>query len=421
MADVATRMRLAEPALDPAGPTGEEIRGQLRDILLSPAFHRSTRCQQFLEYVCEKSLAGEAGQLKERTVATEVFRREPESDLGEDTIVRVGAREVRKRLAQYYVTPDGAAARVRIELPSGSYAPEFRYAEARENETRILAPPASRNRTRLVAAVVVLALAALAVAAALVRTDPAVAAFDRFWAPVMDSPEPMLLAVGNPLVYHPSSRALRLSEDRLGPPPVPMQRPVQLAAEEMTGADLVAVPNQYVGFGDMVAATEIASMLGRSNRAVRVRIASSVQFADLKQAPVLLIGAITNRWTMELGQSWRFRFDRGPDLKNFIADTAQPGRRWEVQSTADGLTPADYILISRIRNSTPGPLMVVAAGVKQFGTEAAGRLLIDPERLGGILGKLAPGWEHRNLQVVLQVKVIGNTPAQPELVASHVW
>ena len=113
-------------ARDPS-PHPDEIRRQLQQILASPVFHGSKRCQQFLEYVCAKSLAGEAGALKERTVAVEVFGRPPHIDLGEDTIVRVGAREVRKRLAQYYVTPEGAGSEIRIDLPSGSYAPDFRY------------------------------------------------------------------------------------------------------------------------------------------------------------------------------------------------------------------------------------------------------------------------------------------------------
>jgi hypothetical protein len=99
-----TVARTREPAevQDHNLPSREEIRLQLRSILASPAFHGSKRCQQFLEYVCEKSLAGEGGSLKERTVAVEVFGRRPQADLGEDTIVRVGAREVRKRLALYY-------------------------------------------------------------------------------------------------------------------------------------------------------------------------------------------------------------------------------------------------------------------------------------------------------------------------------
>ena len=90
-------------------PSVDEIQRQLRCILASPAFHGSKRCQQFLEYVCDKSLSGEIGALKERTIAIEVFGRQPQSDLGEDTIVRVGAREVRKRLALFYITPEGVA------------------------------------------------------------------------------------------------------------------------------------------------------------------------------------------------------------------------------------------------------------------------------------------------------------------------
>ena len=127
MSKSATGLRDAVIVPDQPAPTPEEIRQQLAKILVSPSFHGSKRCQQFLEYVCDKSLSGEGGTLKERTIAIEVFGRQPQSDLGEDTIVRVGAREVRKRLTQYYGTPGGASCDVRIELPLGSYAPEFRY------------------------------------------------------------------------------------------------------------------------------------------------------------------------------------------------------------------------------------------------------------------------------------------------------
>ncbi len=41
--------------------------------------------------------------------------------------------------------------------------------------------------------------------------------------------------------------------------------------------------------------------------------------------------------------------------------------------------------------------------------------------LGTILNKLPSGWEESNVQLLMRMKVIGNTPAQPELVAWHVW
>jgi hypothetical protein len=362
----------------------------------------------------------------------DVFGRSPQSDLGEDTIVRVCAREVRRRLAQYYSTPEGAAVLVRINLPSGAYVPEFRYAEVNDTSPApgVRPPePAAPVRRRLSTRVRA-GLAALVATAAVIlwmvghESQPGFQRFRLFWEPVFRTPSPMLLAVGNPLVYHPSLRALKLNEERLPAPPWPMLRPLQLAPDELNGSDLVPVTNQYVGFGDMVAAAEVAAMLGRRSKDFHVRLASTVPFADLRKVPALLIGAITNRWTMELGQSWRFRFSRTPGLSNVIVDTNPPAggpQQWDVPAREDGQVPEDYVLISRVPHSSTGGLVIVAAGVKQFGTEAAGHLLSDPLLLDSVLGKLPAGWENRNLQLVLGVKVIGNTPAQPEMLAWHVW
>src|SRR5665213_793432 len=189
-------------------PRPDEIVAQLRRILSSPVFHGSKRCQQFLEYVCDKSLAGETGFLKERSIAIDVFGRDPEAEWhGEDTIVRVGAREVRKRLAQYYVTPEGAASPVLIELPPGSYAPEFRYgivpAEPKatvhvEIQPAIEVPPPARRGHWLRYAILgacVLAGAAV-VYVRWMSPDVRTAAFQRFWAPVFHNSEPLLIGVG---------------------------------------------------------------------------------------------------------------------------------------------------------------------------------------------------------------------------------
>ena len=421
----------AGPAQGRGLPAPEEIRRQLQAILASPAFHGSRRCQQFLEYVCEKSLQGEIGALKERTLAIEVFGRRPGSDLGDDTIVRVGAREVRKRLAQYYVTPEGAASEIRIDLPLGAYAPVFRYfTSAAGEEPGVEAIPgaqearASRWKRGLQLATA-LAVAALVVLAAVRFSggNPNRAAFQRFWEPVFRDPETLLVAMAHPIVYHPSGRAIRLSEESLPAQDVPLQRPITAPPGKLNGADFVPVFNQYVGFGDMVAAAEVSSMLGRRGKEVRLRLANTVEFADLRRAPTLLIGAVTNRWTMELQQAWRFRFNWIPGTTAVIADTqagANP-RQWAVPAKDDGTAPEDYILVCRIHSSSTGGLLIVAAGLKQFGTEAAGRLLADPEQLGPILRRLPPGWDAKNVQLVLHARVIGNTPAQPEVVATHVW
>src|SRR5713101_271149 len=103
------------------------IRSEMERLLRAPEFSGSKRCSDFLTYAVEQTLlGGQEAELKERTVAVEVFGRSPDYDSSDDSIVRVTARDLRKRLAQCYV---GAAAdhAVRIELAAGSYRARFRW------------------------------------------------------------------------------------------------------------------------------------------------------------------------------------------------------------------------------------------------------------------------------------------------------
>src|ERR1700678_2432079 len=109
----------ASPSVDDAA-----VRAQLERIFLSTPFRRSKRYPAFLRYVVEQELNGASSELKERTIAIEVFGKDPYYDPGADPVVRISAGEVRKRLAQYYQEV-GDPNQLRIELPVGSYRPEF--------------------------------------------------------------------------------------------------------------------------------------------------------------------------------------------------------------------------------------------------------------------------------------------------------
>src|ERR1039458_7366713 len=67
------------------------------------------------------------GALKERSLGVELFGLPTDFDPGQHTIVRVTANEVRKKLAQHYLSENGASHPVRIDLPPGSYRAEFRW------------------------------------------------------------------------------------------------------------------------------------------------------------------------------------------------------------------------------------------------------------------------------------------------------
>jgi hypothetical protein len=112
------------PSLDES--TKPAILLELERVLGSQAFRSSDRSRQFLAYVVHNSLAGQTDNLKERSIGVAVYHRKADYATGEDPVVRISAGEVRKRLEQYYgsAPPDTT---LRIEIPRGSYAPEFHW------------------------------------------------------------------------------------------------------------------------------------------------------------------------------------------------------------------------------------------------------------------------------------------------------
>ena len=82
----------------------DEQRSELKSVLESGHFLRAPKLAQLLSYLCERRFAGKSGQIKEYSIGLEVFGRGENFDQNTDSIVRVEANRLRKRLAEYYST-----------------------------------------------------------------------------------------------------------------------------------------------------------------------------------------------------------------------------------------------------------------------------------------------------------------------------
>src|SRR6266699_5323826 len=100
-----------------AADFGQE-RLELEAILASGIFHRAPNLAQVLTYVCTKYFEGGAEQIKEYNIAVEALGRPADFDQKRDSIVRVEAHRLRKRLRQYY-EGEGASHKVQIIVPAG--------------------------------------------------------------------------------------------------------------------------------------------------------------------------------------------------------------------------------------------------------------------------------------------------------------
>jgi hypothetical protein len=102
----------------------EHERSELDAVLESPLFSRAPSLRSFLTYICEQYFEGKAEDLKEYSIAVEALGRSPNFDHTQDSIVRVEAHKLRKRLRNFY-DGEGADHAIRIEIPPGQYAPSF--------------------------------------------------------------------------------------------------------------------------------------------------------------------------------------------------------------------------------------------------------------------------------------------------------
>ncbi len=99
------------------------VREELSRILASPEFVNSPYVRDFLRFIVETSLEGNASHLKESVIGVHVFGRSIGYDPKLDPAVRMGAQRLRRKLDAYYETFPGQT--LRIVLPKGSYVPQF--------------------------------------------------------------------------------------------------------------------------------------------------------------------------------------------------------------------------------------------------------------------------------------------------------
>jgi hypothetical protein len=385
---------------------------ELESILASYHFRGSKRYPAFLKYVVEEALDGRSGDLKERTIGVEVFGRNPCYDTSADPVVRFSAAEVRKRIAQYYHQNENGT-RVQIELPLGSYAPEFipktqdlaepQFVLEEERQGNVLRR-AAVSRNRYLALVLGLAAVLLLVAGAGTYTyrrfsSPKPTVSEEFWGPLVKSQGPVLVVIGS------SHKSVKLAPE----------------SAKTTFIDHIMGPYHDVSIATATALVNLAGVLRQRGVAYEIKEDTETTLSDLHSRMVILVGANKNAWTMRLLGPLRFRFS--PDPKPRILDTTYPQN---IAWTLDFIKPystvsTDYAIVARYHDPTIEEPVVVIAGIGPFGTEAASAFVVTPLYLDQISRQMPVGWENKNLEMVLKTEVRDGKAGPPVLVSLTVW
>jgi hypothetical protein len=175
-----------------------------------------------------------------------------------------------------------------------------------------------------------------------------------------------------------------------------------------------------VALGDVSAALKFSTLLGHFGKTNQVRVGPNYSFEDLRNSPAIVIGAFNNRWTIDMLSNLRFAFvtDKGVYT---IREQVPGGRNWVSVYSKSQLLEEDYGIVARLLDSKTGQFTVIAAGLRDSGTQAAGELASNPGYLTLVLRDAPKDWQNKNLEIILKTTVTDSIPGPPQVVATYYW
>jgi len=285
---------------------------------------------------------------------------------------------------------------VLIDLPPGTYVPEFRYPDRAVTSSGL---PQPRQRWRWFAGAAILVLGLAATALYWVRARAAAGPFNQFWSPVLQRHKAVFVCAAPVPVYSPVRTPSNAPPSRL--------------------EDFVLVPGRFVAISDVNAALQVSDMLARFEQPYKLRIGNEVTFRDLRTGPAVLVGFSYTQWH-EIGEHFRYSIDLSRRPFGVLQDDSPTN--WTIPTHPDDPDLGeDYAIVTRVFYPGTNNMIVEIAGISHYGTEAAADLVTNPGLLQDALGKMPAGWEQKNVQIVLHTEIVAGFPSVPTIVATYVW
>ena len=450
-------------------PAAALIREHLDVVLASDEFSSSRRASELLQHLVERALAGDSSSLKERLLGVEIFHRRSDYNTGTDSIVRVTANDVRRRLAQFYSRhPDQP---LRISLPLGSYVPDFIAAAVREPESAlagsvqisnsapphvellaisgstpvaVIEPSSSAEpqipvRRRFLPGLqyaLGLILAVLvgwwfhgAVHKSGTQTNSDYSFYNDLLGPIgLNGTAKTEIALTNPhmLLY----LGLNTPGPALGVSPKDIPVPADMAAVLNKSANDIQADfpyhhffvdtNNYTGMGEAKAAFGLARTLEATGRNAELTEERFLNWETARKQPLVILGAPhESKFVQDTLSAANFTI-----LYDSIRNAhPQPGERTDYAKPHNGDVIEDYGLIW-MTQSPSGTRILVLAGLSSAGTAGVGEFFSDPERMKSVYQQLRAAAGSDNFpdswQVLLRIEARQDVPVSVTPVAVRI-
>jgi hypothetical protein len=402
-------------------------REQIDRLVHSKTFETSDVHRRLLQYLAEKTLAGEADRLKEYVIGLEAFGKPPTYDPKQDSIVRLQVGRLRQKLAAYYQT-ESPADPVLVSVPKGAFRLTF---EAAPPAGPVREPRLTPRTKRAILAACMVALTAWATVATVwlvrLRADDAIVderwnpELESLWSPFIQSKRPLLVCLGTPLFLRfPNFGFFR---DPKANDWDEIEKSERVAGVRRALGDKDVVPSyHFTGSGEAGAAFLIAQVLSPRKRGLLLTPGNLISWQQIKDDDVVFVGppkfnrqlqaaALTRDIVIEPGGVRNLKPQPGEPV--YLPDMIVAGKPSEGETHA---------VISRTAGLSGKGELLVIAGNASPDTFGAAEWLTDPARARELARRLRQrnGELPRYFQIVIKVAFKQGIPVQSSYVFHHV-
>ncbi len=421
----------------------------------SSYFCKGPKLRAFLLYVCENTIHGGPENVREQLIGSKVFGRAVDYVLNEDNIVRVEARELRKRLEAYFAN-EGKNEPIVIDMPKGAYVPVFRpreeaalppaESEPEEQPPPAVAVPAAPGRSAgwLAAALAIGLLISLIVSLWLLaenrrlrqipndagaREDPRDYSIYSDLLGTMGRPpnrEAQLVLCNPKVVLFFGSMAATPEQEPAGGYARTSKDLEAVFGAAYNGND-TALPfhffqittEKYTGTGEAMAAFSLGRLMDSLHRSVHLTQARFINWDNIQQEDVILLGGPSaNDWTSHLELQSDFQFP-GLSIINVRPLPGEPKEYVSDAIPAGGGPMAEYGFM-RMHTTPHGFRTFVLAGLSGAGTAGVAEFFASPAKMKPVADRIAaaaPGQPFpSDWEVLIRVVVQDRLPVESSVV-----
>jgi hypothetical protein len=376
---------------------------QIQRILQSKTFRTSEVHRNLLQYLAEKSLAGESDSLKEYTVGLDVFGKPASYDPRQESVVRMHVGRLRQKLAEYYRT-EGVDDLIVVDLPKGGFALTFEprpappvvesaspvvVAERRGFSARELALAGSLLIALVVAGYFALRLSNVQKSGGGPSAPgPWTAELQALWAPLLSSDRPLMVTL----------------------------------ATGATSGNASAPTSSGAGIGTANAAFLLGQFLGQRKHNVFPIRSDVLSMGEIAMGDVIFVGPTVGKPQIQAIPPVDVAFVLTPEgVRNVRPEAGEPSFLADAPAKASASQDSDesHALISSLPGLYGNGSILYFEGNQIASVMGAVQAMTDPDLASQLVARLKrkDGTLPRYYQVVLKVKAMDETPVDISYVA----